>query len=233
MVAAVAGLMRKGCAILACGLLALQGAWPAHAAAVGAAPAAPTAAPDALGRTTRALFQGAATCALPSVVGPFYCPSNETVYIDEGFERAVLLRTGADGDAALALLVGHEVAHHVQNLLGTTALVEQARSRSTAALSTRTWTAEELQADCYAGLWMRTAAAAGQLHLPADPSALLAGLGAVSRQYEAHLGARETMPDPILTYGTAAQRRQWLEHGLQGKGLPDCDTFSAESAGKL
>lgn len=180
------------------------------------------------------VFRGsmANACGLPQVSGPFYCPASQTVYLDQAFVSDALARTSENDDAALELIVGHEVAHHVQNVLGTTAAVEQARSRSTPALSTRTWTAEELQADCYAALSMAGEVASGRLKI-ADAGALLAGISEVSRERESHLGAHTSMPDPLLTYGTPEQRLRWFNSGLHGKGLADCDTFAADAAGKL
>ena len=238
--------------LLACALLLAPAAW-------GAAPSRPDAA-AALGPQAQALFQDINAfwshefstlggqysvpalqlfsgpidnvCSLPQALGAFYCPANQTVYIDVALMHEILAHTDND-EAAVAVVIGHEVAHYVQNLLGTTALVEQARSRSAPALSARTWAAEELQADCYAALSLQPSVASGRVHLDADPSALLEGIAAVSRERESHLHARQAMPDPIMTYGTAAQRLQWFENGLRGKGLADCDTFSAESAGKL
>lgn len=167
------------------------------------------------------------------LTGAFYCPGNQQIYLDEAFQQRLQARTAGDDDAALAYVIGHEIAHHVQSLVGTTALVAQARANSTLAVSTRTWTSEELQSDCYAGLWLGDESKRGTLKLGADVGALLAAIAAVSQDQQAHLAKGVAMPDPILTYGTAAQRLTWFQRGLRGMGLPDCDTFKAEAAGKL
>jgi hypothetical protein len=89
-----------------------------------------------------------------ALVGPFYCPVNETVYLD----RQILSeRARNDLNLALGYVVAHEVAHHIQNVIGTTSMVDEARARSTPELAQRTFTAMELQADCYSGLWARWA----------------------------------------------------------------------------
>lgn len=163
--------------------------------------------------------------------GPFYCAQPQTIYLDESFLQQALMHTGND-PAALAYVIGHQVAHHVQDLVGTTAAVNEARLRSSPALSMRTWMTAELQADCYAALWLQTLARRGQIHLT-DPSALLDAIAAVSREWQGRVHSGQMMPDPVLSYGTAAQRLDWFRRGLTGKGFPDCDTFGAESAGKL
>jgi predicted metalloprotease len=167
-----------------------------------------------------------------AVIGPFYCPPPQVIYLDRGFLQAALKRTSGNGTAALAYVLAHEVAHHVQDLVGTTAAVDTARTRSTPALSARTWMVYELQADCYAGLWLQSAAHDGRVQL-GDPAALLEGIAAVSHEWQGHVRPNEMVPDPVLSYGTAAQRLAWFQHGLNGKGFADCDTFSAEAAGKL
>lgn len=166
------------------------------------------------------------------LAGPFYCPLTETVYLDQGFVQH--LRTGAPGarDSALAYLLAHELAHHVQAMLGTTDLVDQARARSTAQMAARTLATFELQADCYAGLWLRWAVQHGSTPAPAGLPAVLEAVAATAQWQHAQLRAGEQMLDP-MTQGTAAQRLKWLQQGLNGGDFNACDTFSAEAAGKL
>jgi hypothetical protein len=92
-----------------------------------------------------------------ALVGPFYCPVNETVYLDRQFLNILSERARNDLNLALGYVVAHEVAHHIQNVIGTTSMVDEARARSTPELAQRTFTAMELQADCYSGLWARWA----------------------------------------------------------------------------
>lgn len=172
-------------------------------------------------------------CDVPAALrGPFYCPVSETVYLDRTFMQQLMQRSEDNADDALGYVVAHEVAHHVQNVLGTTTLVDQARSRSTAELAQRTLTTFELQADCYAGLWVRWAQASGTIKIPADVSATLDTVAGVSQDWQSHLGAGQEMLDP-LTHGSAAQRLKWFRRGLESGGFNDCDTFGAEAAGNL
>jgi uncharacterized protein len=166
------------------------------------------------------------------LTGPFYCPSDERIYLDQSFLQQVAQRAGPAGDLALAYIVGHELGEHVQALVGTTALVEQARSSSTAAVSARTWTTAELQSDCYAGLWVRWGLMQRQIRA-GDPAAALDAVAASSRELQAHLPKGAVMVDPIQTYGTAAQRLKWFQRGEDTGNFNDCDTFSAEAAGTL
>jgi uncharacterized protein len=172
--------------------------------------------------------------AAGTLTGPFYCPAEMKVYLDQNFLQQVTQRTpGPADDFALGYVIGHEMGLHIQNLVGTLDLVEQARENSAPALSARTWMTQELQADCFAGLWVRSAVMHGKLKPIADPAAVLSAVSSVTQQHEAHLAQGETMVDPLLTYGTVAQRLKWFQRGMDGGRFNDCDTFSAEAAGKL
>jgi predicted metalloprotease len=166
--------------------------------------------------------------------GPFYCPADMTVYLDRDFLDRIGQRLSGDAaDYALAYLVGHELGLHIQDLVGTTDLVQQARSNSAPALSARTWMTAELQADCYSGLWMRWALAHHEVKTVTDVASILSAVSAVSSDWQAHLATHETMVDPLLTYGTVAQQLAWFERGRDSGQFNDCDTFKAEAAGKL
>jgi predicted metalloprotease len=165
--------------------------------------------------------------------GPFYCPSELTVYLDQAYVQALKQRAGAgEFDTALAIVIGYGVARHIQTIVGTTFLVEQARARSTAKVSRQTWTTAALQAGCYAGLWARAAQKDGTIKA-GDMSAALATVAAVSHQRDTHLSAGEQMPDPIMDYVTPAQRLKWFQQGLDSGNFNDCDTFNAQAQGKL
>jgi predicted metalloprotease len=159
--------------------------------------------------------------------GSFYCPDERKIY----FDLALLQKLSDDG--AMAYLVGHELGHHIQSLLGTTALVAQARSRSSPAVSARTWMVAELQADCYAGIWLGSAIKRGVIHPGGAMSVVLEAVAAASQSANAHLPAGAQAPDPVLTYGTAPQRLAWLQRGIDGGSINQCDTFGAEASGKL
>jgi len=157
-----------------------------------------------------------------ALTGSFYCPDEGKIYFD-----LALLQKLSD-DEAIAYMVGHEMGHHVQSLLGTTALVAQARSRSSPTVSARTWMVAELQADCYAGIWLGSAIRRGVVHPGRALSAVLDAAAAVSQAANAHLPPGALAPDPVLTYGTAAQRLAWLQRGIDGGSINQCDTFSED-----
>lgn len=173
------------------------------------------------------------TCGVNGmVVGPFYCPEDSHVYLPRDYLQQVADKAGASADLALAYVVGHEVGTHIQDLIGTTEQVEQARARSTPQLSARTWAVAELQADCYAGLAVRAELAQRQV-ASGDVSAALQAVASVTQATQAHLKSGEMMPDPMQTYLTPAQRLSWFQRGLGSGNFAECDTFSAEAAGKL
>jgi predicted metalloprotease len=153
------------------------------------------------------------------VVGPFYCPGDESVYLDREFLQSLLQRGRKDGNLAIGYVIAHEVAHHIQNVIGTTAMVIQARSRSTPEMANRILLTLELQADCYAGLWARWAAANGT-------NEALVTAASTGHAHQLHLVAGEEMLDP-LTHGSAEQRLKWFRRGFDSGRFDDCDTFSA------
>jgi uncharacterized protein len=167
-----------------------------------------------------------------AVVGPFYCPDESRVYLQQDFLQQVVARAGSSADLALAYVIDHEVGAHIQDLVGTTAQVEQARARSTPQLSARTWAVAELQADCFAGLAIRAGLAQRQI-AAGDVSVALQAVASASQAQQAQLQSGQVMPDPVQTYGTPAQRLSWLQRGLASGNYAECDTFSAEAAGKL
>lgn len=167
-----------------------------------------------------------------TVVGPFYCPTDESVYLDQKFLTSTLERARDDGGLAIGYVIAHEVAHHIQNITGTTGMVVQARSRTTPEMANRILTTMELQADCYAGLWARWASAHNAIRLPAEPSTTLDSVAAISRERQHHLTSGVEMLDP-LTHGTADQRLRWFRRGLDSGRFDDCDTFGAQSKGDL
>jgi uncharacterized protein len=160
-----------------------------------------------------------------ALTGSFYCPDERKIYFDESEDFA--------DDVAIAYLVGHEMGHHAQSLMGTTPLVAQARSRSSPAVAARTWMVAELQADCYAGIWLGSAIKRGVIHPGRPLAAAMDAAAAVSQAANAHLPPGAQAPDPVFTYGTAPQRLAWLQRGIDGGDINQCDTFGAQAAGKL
>jgi predicted metalloprotease len=175
------------------------------------------------------LFRGAIATACgtgQSAMGPFYCAEDRKVYIDLGFYQTLRDRLGSPGDFAQAYVIAHEVGHHVQNLLGTTARVDALRLRETRTQANATSVRVELQADCFAGVWAFHAQAEKHWLEQGDiESALNAashiGDDALQRQAQGRV-----VPD-TFTHGTSAQRVNWFKRGLSRGRVADCDTFSA------
>ncbi len=173
------------------------------------------------------LFSGrtsAGACGMGSAaMGPFYCPPNQEVYLDLTFFDD-LAGMGGAGDFAAAYVIGHEVGHHVQNLLGTSDQVrgmQQGRSQADAnALSVRL----ELQADCYAGVWAYHANRTSRMLEPGDVEEGLAAAAAIGDDRLLRRAGRDVVPE-AFTHGSSAQRQQWLNRGLQSGDPQSCDTF--------
>lgn len=163
-----------------------------------------------------------------SAVGPFYCPADQQVYIDLAFFRDLHQRFGAPGDFARAYVIAHEVGHHVQNLLGISSQVHQRRSRVSReegnALSVR----QELQADCFAGVWGHHAGTQRQLLERGDVEE---GLGAAAAIGDDRMQSRAgaTVHPESWTHGSSEQRVRWFRVGLEHGDIERCDTFAARS----
>jgi predicted metalloprotease len=157
-------------------------------------------------------------------VGPFYCPADERVYIDLGFYRELASRFGAPGQFAQAYVIAHEVGHHLQNVLGIAGKVRAAQRRDPSrqnALSVLM----ELQADCLAGAWARTASDRGRLD-PGDVEQGLAAAAAVGDDRIQRATTGRVRPESF-THGSAAQRSRWFRIGLDAGTVKACDTFGA------
>jgi len=161
-----------------------------------------------------------------SAVGPFYCPSDRKVYLDLSFFRELASRFGAPGDFAQAYVVAHEVGHHVQNLLGiserVSAMQRRAGSEEEAnALSVRL----ELQADCFAGVWGRTAAARDpQFIEEGDIEEGLRAAAAIGDDRIQSQAQGYVVPES-WTHGSSEMRVRWFRRGLQGGDAEACDAF--------
>jgi predicted metalloprotease len=157
-------------------------------------------------------------------MGPFYCPADQKVYIDLGFYRELATRFGAPGEFAQAYVIAHEVGHHLQNVLGIEQKVRAAQRRDPSARNALS-VAMELQADCMAGVWARSAEARRLL----DPGDLEAGLRAAAAVGDDRLQKAATgrVSPESFTHGTSAQRSQWFRRGFDSGRLDACDTFSS------
>jgi predicted metalloprotease len=144
------------------------------------------------------------------------------VYLDLSFFRELERRFQAPGDFAAAYVIGHEVGHHVQRLLGT--LERQSRSRDANEESVRT----ELQADCFAGVWAHHANQTQKILEPGDVEEGLRAAAAIGDDTLQRQTQGTVVPESF-THGTSAQRASWLRKGLETGSIQGCDTFSARS----
>jgi len=158
-----------------------------------------------------------------SAVGPFYCPADQQVYIDLTFFRQLDQEFGAPGDFAQAYVVAHEVGHHVQTLLGVSRQVTAARQRADDAEGNRLSVLQELQADCFAGVWAHHAGNR-QLLDAGDIDEGLRAAAAIGDDTLQRRAGRRVAPES-WTHGSAEQRAQWLRRGLVEGTVEACDTF--------
>jgi len=158
-----------------------------------------------------------------SATGPFYCPSDEKVYLDLAFFDELKGRFGAPGEFAQAYVIAHEIGHHVQKLLGIEGKVQRIRERNAAAsnaLSVRL----ELQADCFAGVWAKSTAQRKII----DQNDVEAGMRAAAAVGDDRLQKLATghISPESFTHGSSQQRTQWFQSGLNSGELSACDTFA-------
>ena len=166
-----------------------------------------------------------------SSAGPFYCPGDKLVYIDLSFYDQLKSQFGAEGGPLVnAYVLAHEYGHHVQDLLGTEAKVRSRQGASSDSVRL------ELQADCYAGVWMNHASqpAGGKPALITDvtPADLASAVDAAQRigddYIQGKLGGGTVNPDSF-THGSSDQRKKWLTTGFTTGDATRCDTFSAQT----
>ena len=157
-----------------------------------------------------------------SQVGPFYCPSDQKVYLDLEFLKELQDRLGATGDFAQAYVISHEVGHHVQTLTGTLQYVDTMNKRVSQKEANELSVALELQADCYAGVWANRAS---QQDLVLEPGDVEEGLNAASAVGDDRLQKQSqgyVVPDSF-THGTSAQRVASFRKGLESGDMYECD----------
>ena len=165
--------------------------------------------------------------AAQSAMGPFYCPSDQKVYIDLAFYQDMKNKLGAPGDFAQAYVVAHEVGHHVQNQLGIAQQVQQARSQGSEAESNALSVRMELQADCFAGIWTSEANAQKKILEDGDIEEALNAASQIGDDRLQKKSRGYAVPDSF-THGTSAQRVKWFKAGMAAQSLKDCDTFQAD-----
>ncbi len=162
-----------------------------------------------------------------AATGPFYCPGDRKVYIDLGFFHE-LKGLGAPGDFARAYVLGHEIGHHVQNLMGTADKVHQAQQRSGQSQANALSVLMELQADCYAGVWAHHANKQRSLLEPGDVEEGLSAAAAIGDDRLLRRAGRRASPESF-THGSSEQRVYWLRKGLQTGDIQSCNTFAQAS----
>jgi uncharacterized protein len=160
-----------------------------------------------------------------AAMGPFYCPADQRVYLDLSFWNQLETEFGAKGEAARAYVIAHEIGHHVQHLTGQTERANRMGAKGAESGSVRL----ELQADCYAGVWVAHAGQVSGGQVALDPKDIEDGLRAASSVGDDTIQSRtqgRVVPD-AFTHGSSEQRMHWFRTGVQTGDPAACDTFKA------
>ena len=157
-----------------------------------------------------------------AATGPFYCPTDERVYIDLGFFHELTAKLGARGQFAEAYVVAHEIGHHVQKLLG---ISERADAMRHTAGATGASVRLELQADCFAGIWAHSTQERALLEAGDIDSAV--GAAAAVGDDRLQRRATGTVSPESWTHGSSEERVRWFRRGYDRGSIPACDTFAA------
>jgi predicted metalloprotease len=165
-----------------------------------------------------------------AAMGPFYCPNDQTVYLDLDFWQAMETQLGASGaDFARAYVIAHEFGHHVQTLTGASQQVREAQQRASGQAEANEYSvALELQADCYAGIWAAGAAAVSGGEVALESGDMEEGLKTANAIGDDTIQRRSSgriVPENF-THGTAAQRAEWLQRGYKSGDPRQCDTLA-------
>jgi len=177
-----------------------------------------------------------------SAMGPFYCPSDQKVYIDTQFFKEMRQQMGISGDKnqtelsrqdqagdfAQAYVVAHEVGHHIQNLLGISSQVQHAQAQANRTQANQLSVRLELQADCFAGIWANRNQERTQFLEAGDVEEAMDAAQKIGDDYLQKRATGQVVPDSF-THGTSQQRMHWFETGLKSGDLNQCDTFNSRS----
>ena len=163
-----------------------------------------------------------------SAVGPFYCPPDQKVYLDLDFFRALRERFRAPGDFAQAYVIAHEVGHHVQTLLGVSEQVASAKRGASQAQANALSVRQELQADCFAGIWAHHAQRSRQVLEEGDLEEALGAAAAIGDDRLQKQSRGQVVPESF-THGTSEQRVRWFKRGFDAGDVRRCDTFNTSS----
>ena len=174
-----------------------------------------------------------------AAMGPFYCPADQKVYIDTAFfkdmrtqmgitgeqNQTELSRQDQAGDFAQAYAVAHEVGHHIQTILGISEQVQQARAQASKAEGNRYSVMQELQADCFAGIWAHHNQQRTQFLEQGDVEEAMDAAHKIGDDYLQKSATGQVVPDSF-THGTSEQRMKWFQTGLKSGNINSCDTFN-------
>ena len=177
-----------------------------------------------------------------SAMGPFYCPSDQKVYIDTQFFKEMRQQMGISGDKnqtelsrqdqagdfAQAYVVAHEVGHHIQNLLSISSQVQRAQAQANRTQANQLSVRLELQADCFAGIWANRNQERTQFLEAGDVEEAMDAAQKIGDDYLQKRATGQVVPDSF-THGTSQQRMHWFETGLKSGDLNQCDTFNSRS----
>jgi len=161
-----------------------------------------------------------------SAMGPFYCPADQKVYLDQSFFDELAKNHSAPGDFAQAYVLAHEVGHHIQNLQGTLNKVQRAKQQwGNGTKANALQVKVELQADCYAGVWAHHAHQKFGILEEGDVEEALRAASSIGDDTLQKKSGRTVNPDGF-THGSSAQRMEWLRRGLKSGDMKSCNTFN-------
>ncbi len=174
-----------------------------------------------------------------SAMGPFYCPADQKVYIDTSFfqqmrqelgvsgeqNQTELSRRDQAGDFAQAYVIAHEVGHHIQTITGISEQVQQQRSQVGKVEANQLSVRQELQADCFAGIWAHHNQQRTQFLEQGDIAEAMDAAHKIGDDYLQKRSTGQVVPDSF-THGSSEQRQRWFERGWQTGDMQQCDTFS-------
>ncbi|WP_414584215.1 neutral zinc metallopeptidase [Scytonema sp. PCC 10023] len=175
------------------------------------------------------LYSGAVQSACGftrSAVGPFYCPADQKLYIDLSFYQDLKNRYQAPGDFAQAYVIAHEVGHHVQNLMGISNQVQSMQRQVDRVQANQLSVRQELQADCFAGIWAHHANRSRQILEQGDVEEALNAASSIGDDRLQRQGRGYVTPESF-THGSSAQRVRWFQRGIQTGNPAQCNTFAA------
>lgn len=157
--------------------------------------------------------------------GPFYCPADSKVYLDLNFFDLMQQRFHASGDFAMAYVIAHEVGHHVQNLLGITAKLDNARGNMSESAYNKLSVKLELQADFFAGVWAHHNQSMKNVLQANDIEEALNAANAIGDDKLQQEAQGYVVPD-AFTHGSSAQRMKWFKKGFETGDIKQGDTFN-------